>query len=197
MEQDVMRSLGALREVQSLLRFFKVLANESRLKMLGILASRECSVEELAALLQLKEPTVSHHLNKLKELNLVRMSPEGNTHLYQLDSEALQGISKEIFSPKQIASLAEDIEGEAWERKVLQNFLVDGRLKEIPASRKKRVVILKWLANQFEFGVKYPEIKVNTILKRYHEDCATLRRELIGYQLMQRESGTYWRVLNE
>ncbi|WP_289501500.1 metalloregulator ArsR/SmtB family transcription factor [Gloeocapsopsis sp. IPPAS B-1203] len=77
--------------MQSLLRFFKVLANESRLKMLGILASRECSVEELATLLQLKEPTVSHHLNKLKELNLVKMHPEGNTHLYQLDGEALQG----------------------------------------------------------------------------------------------------------
>lgn len=190
MEQDAMRSPLAL-------RFFKVLANESRLKILGILASRECSVEELATLLQLKEPTVSHHLNKLKELNLVKMRPEGNTHLYQLDSEALQGISKEIFSPKQIASLAEDIEGEAWERKVLQNFLVDGRLKEIPASRKKRVVILKWLVNQFETGVKYPEIEVNTILKRYHEDCATLRRELIGYQLMQRESSIYWRVLND
>ncbi|WP_041918636.1 DUF2087 domain-containing protein [Gloeocapsa sp. PCC 7428] len=188
MEQDIMRSL---------LRFFKVLADESRLKMLGILANRECSVEELAVLLQLKEPTVSHHLNKLKELQLVKMRAEGNTHLYQLDTEALQGISKEIFSPKQIASLAENIEGEAWERKVLQNFLVDGRLKEIPASRRKRVVILKWLVNQFETGVKYPEIKVNTILKRYHEDCATLRRELIGYQFMQRENSIYWRIPNE
>ncbi|AFZ31350.1 transcriptional regulator, ArsR family [Gloeocapsa sp. PCC 7428] len=183
--------------MRSLLRFFKVLADESRLKMLGILANRECSVEELAVLLQLKEPTVSHHLNKLKELQLVKMRAEGNTHLYQLDTEALQGISKEIFSPKQIASLAENIEGEAWERKVLQNFLVDGRLKEIPASRRKRVVILKWLVNQFETGVKYPEIKVNTILKRYHEDCATLRRELIGYQFMQRENSIYWRIPNE
>lgn len=183
--------------MRSLLRFFKVLADESRLKMLGILANRECSVEELAVLLQLKEPTVSHHLNKLKELQLVKMRAEGNTHLYHLDTKALQGISKEIFSPKQIASLAENIEGEAWERKVLQNFLVDGRLKEIPASRRKRVVILKWLANQFDTGVKYPEIKVNTILKRYHEDCATLRRELIGYQFMQRENSIYWRVSNE
>ena len=82
---------------QTLLNFFKVLANESRLKILGILATKECSVEELAALVQLKEPTVSHHLAKLKELNLVNMRPDGNTHLYQLDSEALQSISKEIF----------------------------------------------------------------------------------------------------
>ncbi|PPS40180.1 DUF2087 domain-containing protein [Chroococcidiopsis sp. TS-821] len=79
----------------------------------------------------------------------------------------------------------------------MQNFLVDGRLKEIPASRKKRVVIFKWLASQFKTRVKYPEIKVNTILKRFHEDCATLRRELIGYQFMQRENSIYWRVPNE
>ncbi len=94
--------------MQLLLRFFKVLADESRLGLLGILANQECSVEELAVLLQLKELTVSHHLNKLKELQLVKMSTEGNTHLYQLATEALQGISKEIFSPKQIATSRTD-----------------------------------------------------------------------------------------
>ncbi|MBD1836530.1 metalloregulator ArsR/SmtB family transcription factor [Cyanobacteria bacterium FACHB-472] len=181
-------------EFQTLLCFFKVLANESRLKILGILANRECSVEELAALVKLKEPTVSHHLGKLKELSLVNMRPEGNTHLYQLDSEALQGISKEIFTPENMASLVSDVEGEAWESKVLKNFFEGDRLKEIPASRKKRLVILKWLASQFESGVNYPEIQVNEIIKRYHPDCATLRRELIGYQLMQRENGVYWRL---
>ncbi len=66
------------------------------------------------------------------------------------------------------------------------------RLKEIPASRKKRLVILKWLASQSEVGVNYSELLVNEIIKRYHPECATLRRELIGYQLMQRENGVYW-----
>lgn len=183
-------------EFHTLLRFFKVLANESRLKIVGILANRECSVEELAALLKLKEPTVSHHLAKLKELHLVNMRPEGNTHLYQLNSETLQGMSKEIFTPNKIASLVNDeVEGEAWEHKVLKNFLEGDRLKEIPASRKKRLVILRWLVSQFELGVNYPERTVNEILKRYHPDCATLRRELIGYQLMQRENGVYLRLL--
>ncbi|MEW5859889.1 MAG: metalloregulator ArsR/SmtB family transcription factor [Cyanobacteriota bacterium] len=181
-------------EFQTLLRFFKVLADESRLKILGILANRECSVEELAAMLKLKEPTVSHHLGKLKELNLVNMRPDGNTHLYQLNSEALQDFSKEIFTPDNMASLVEDVEGEAWESKVLKNFFEGDVLKEIPASRKKRQVILKWLANQFEIGVNYPELQVNEIIKRHHPDCATLRRELIGYQLMQRENGVYWRL---
>ena len=188
-------------QFQTLLRFFKALADESRLKIVGILANHECSVEELAVLLQLKEPTVSHHLSKLKELNLVTMRPEGNSRFYQLDSEALQNISKEIFTPEKIASLIDDVDTEAWESKVLSNYLeldtnsIDEiqRLKEIPASRKKRLVVLKWLANKFEEGVQYQERTVNEILKRYHPDYATLRRELIGYQLMQRENGVYWR----
>ena len=48
-----------------ILNFFKALANENRLKLVGILSQVECSVEDLAARLELKEPTVSHHLMKL------------------------------------------------------------------------------------------------------------------------------------
>lgn len=191
-------------QFQTLLQFFKALADESRLKILGILANQECSVEELAALMQLKEPTVSHHLAKLRELNLVTMRPEGNSRIYQLDSEVLQSISKEIFTTEQLASLIEDVDTEAWESKVLKNYLeiehsstgIVQTLKEIPASRKKRLVILKWLANKFELEVHYSEREVNDLLKTYHPDYATLRRELIGYQLMQRENGVYWRLVN-
>jgi len=178
----------------TLLRFFKVLADSSRLKLVGILAQRECSVEELASLLQLKEPTVSHHLNKLKELHLVQMRPEGNTHLYQLNNEALQELNKAMFTPGQMATLVDEVNGGSWEDNVLKNFLEGERLKEIPASRKKRLVILKWLVRQFEPEVTYKERTVNEILQRSHPDCATLRRELIGYQMMQRENGLYWRL---
>ncbi|MBD2505665.1 DUF2087 domain-containing protein [Anabaena azotica] len=55
-------------------------------------------------------------------------------------------------------------------------------------------VILKWLANQFSVGVNYPESEVNAILKNYHPDCATLRRELIDNKLMQRSQGIYRRI---
>ncbi|MBW4567819.1 MAG: metalloregulator ArsR/SmtB family transcription factor [Tolypothrix carrinoi HA7290-LM1] len=182
-----------------LLRFFKALADDSRLKIVGILANQECSVEELAMLLHLKEATISHHLTKLNELKLVKMRFSGNTQLYKLDSKILQSISKEIFTSVEMDCLVEDGETQVWSNKVLKNYIASDRtnshprLKEIPASRKKRLVILKWLANNFEIKVNYPESKVNEILKRYHPDCATLRRELIGYQLMQRENSVYWR----
>ena len=181
-------------EFETLLRFFKVLANRSRLKILGLLADRERSVEELAALLDLKEPTVSHHLARLKELDLVGMRPEGNTHLYRLDEEALLEMNKNILTPERIAVLVEEVEFDAWERKVLGNFIVKGRLKEIPASRKKRLVILKWLVGRFEEGIEYPEKEINETVKRYHPDFATIRREFIINKLMAREKGLYWRI---
>lgn len=180
-------------EFQTLLNFFKTLANESRLKLIGILAQREYSVEELAAVLQLKEPTVSHHLSKLKELNLVKMRVDRNTHFYQLNQDALQELSKAIFTSTQITTVSKDVNLNAWEEKVLNSFVEHDRIKEIPASRKKRWVILKWLVNHFEFEQQYPERSLNEIIKRIHPDTATLRRELIGYHMMQRENGIYWR----
>lgn len=181
-------------DFHTLLRFFKVLANESRLKLVGALSQQEHSVEELAALIGLREPTISHHLNKLKELRLVEMCPEGNTHLYRLNLEALRELNKGMFIDDQIAILAAEVKPEAWEDKVLKNFLSGEILTEIPASRKKRIVILRWLARKFHLEVTYPESRVNEIIQRHHPDYATLRRELIGYRMMQRENGFYWRL---
>lgn len=180
-------------ELALILRYFKALADESRLRLLGVLASRECSVEELAELLALKGPTVSHHLAKLRELGLVRMRAEGNTHLYALEVTKLHELGKTLFATEAIASLADDVNAEAWERKVLEDFFEAERLKEIPASRKKREVVLRWLAERFQPGRRYPEREVNELIKRHHPDFATLRRELIGANLMQREAGEYWR----
>ena len=74
--------------------------------------------------------------------------------------------------------------------------LPDGRLKTIPAHRKKKEAILRYVVGVFEPDVRYSEKKVNVILGRFHEDTATLRRELAGYKLMAREGGggAYWRV---
>ena len=38
----------------------------------------------------------------------------------------------------------------------------------------------------------YSEKEVNEILKQYHEDYATLRRELIDMHFLDRKKGLYW-----
>jgi DNA-binding MarR family transcriptional regulator len=179
------------RDLNTLLQFFKALANESRLKLVGAIAQQERSVEELASILDLKEPTVSHHLSKLKELQLVNMRADGNTHYYRLDLDALQEMQKATLTATQAA---QPVKEEVWETKVLNTFVENDLIKEIPSSRKKRRIILKWLVQKFEFDRLYPEQELNGIIKPIHWDTATLRREMVGYNLMQRENSVYQRI---
>jgi hypothetical protein len=171
-------------ELQTLLRYLKTLADQTRLRLLGLIANERRSVEELAALLDLKPSTVSWHLARLREIGLVEMRADGNTHLYRMN--------RLLAAPERAAALG-DVEREAWERQVLRDFQ-QGRLKEIPAYRKKRRIILRWLAEQFEEGRQYPERELNERIQRYHPDTATLRRELVAEKLMARDHGVYWRT---
>ena len=178
-------------DLTTLLQFFKALANESRLKLVGAIAQHERSVEELASILDLKEPTVSHHLSKLKQLQLVHMRAEGNTHYYRLDLDALQAMQKATLTATQVA---QPIRSDLWETKVLSSFVEGDLIKEIPASRKKRIIILKWLVQKFEFDRLYPEQELNQIIKPIHSDTATLRREMVGYNMMTRDNRIYRRI---
>jgi len=180
-------------QIALMVQLLKAMADESRLRVLGLLATGERSVEELAELLGLRGPTVSHHLAKLREAGLISMRAEGSTHLYRLERARLLSLGQELFAPGAI-EVQPTADAEArWEGKVLASYVEGERLTEIPASRKKRAVILRWLSDRFEPGQRYPERQVNEILGRHHPDFATLRRELIGAGLLQRDSGVYWR----
>lgn len=174
-----------------LLQFFKTLAHESRLRLLGLLAAREHSVQELAEAVGLKEPTVSHHLAMLRETGLVRLRQDGNTHWYALEQKALARMARAILARDQLAALAET----PAEDRTVRNYLTqDGRLKAFPATLKKRRPILAWLARQFEEGRKYAETEVNELIERRHHDRETFRRELIGHRMLARKDGIYWRL---
>ena len=176
-----------------MLQFCKAMADESRLKIIGLLSTAEHSVQQLASILELKEPTVSHHLGMLKQLDLVRLRADGNFRWYRLNEEVLGQISRTVFSRDSIARLAISAGARDSERKILHNFVDGERLLEIPVSYKKRLVILKWLVGFFEPDISYTESQVNAILKLHHQDCATLRREMIGCGMMGRDKGIYRR----
>jgi|HubBroStandDraft_5_1064220.scaffolds.fasta_scaffold27962_4 predicted transcriptional regulator len=178
----------------ALLRFFKSLADESRLKIIGLLAATEHNVQDLAKLLKLKEPTVSHHLAILRDAGLVQMRTDGNTHWYRLDFEALRAVSRTVLTREKLASIASDLDADDWERTVLRNFMDGERIKDIPTARKKRWAILKWLAARLDADADYTENQLNQIIKRHHSDTASLRREMIGYHMLSRNKGIYRRL---
>lgn len=79
------------------------------------------------------------------------------------------------------------------EDRVVQNFLVDGRLRTMPSRREKRLVVLSHIARIFEPGVRYPEKDVDIALRAFHDDYVALRRYLVEEDLMSRENNVYWR----
>jgi hypothetical protein len=86
------------------------------------------------------------------------------------------------------------VSSQTWEERVLATFMERGRLTQIPAKRKKRLVVLRWLADHFRPAERYSEAQVNDLLRRYHEDVASLRRAMVDEELMQRSHGLYWRA---
>jgi len=182
---------------EELVTFFKALADKNRLKIVGLLAEKPYSVEELAALVGLKPPTVSHHLAKLVEAGLVKAHSESYYNVYQLDQAMLEARTRSMFSQQELSNVASEVDVDAYDNKVIKDYSRrDGSLKTLPSQRKKLEAILRYVVKAFEVGRRYSEKQVNETLARYHEDTATLRRELVGYGLMKRESGggEYWRV---
>jgi len=180
-----------------LLTFFKAMADANRLKIVGLLAEKPYSVEELAVLLKLKPSTVSHHLSRLAEAELVTARAESYYSVYQLDQAVLQEKARSMFSQTELSSVAAEVDADAYDNKVIRDYSKrDGSLKTLPAQRKKLEAILRYVVKSFNVGKRYSEKRVNEILAGYHEDTATLRRELVGYGLMQREGGggEYWRT---
>jgi hypothetical protein len=78
--------------------------------------------------------------------------------------------------------------------KVLGSFLdAHGRLHTIPTKHSKLLVVLDFLAQRFEPGLKYPEARVNEILGDFHPDYAALRRYLVENGFLDRADNVYWR----
>ncbi len=192
-----------------LLAFFKALADETRLKIVGVLAREACSGEQLAAIVGVKPATITHHLQKLSAAGLVRAEPQGHARIYHLQMEAIHALAERLLAEKAeapaapapewperpLAQAASDLDLEAYDHKVLKDFLRrDGSLKEIPAHYKKLQAVLRHIVGAFEPERHYSEKELNAILVRYHADTASLRRSLIDTKLMQRANGQYWRL---
>ena len=91
-------------------KFLKALSNEHRLMILCLLTENERSVSELEDALQLRQPTLSQQLARLRTDNLVNTRREGKLIYYSLASnEARQVVSLlyNLFCATDQASAAE------------------------------------------------------------------------------------------
>ena len=185
---------------EQLLTFFKALSDVNRLKIVGLLSQQELSVEQLAEMLGLRSSTISHHLSTLVKAGLVSARPESYYNIYRFEQETLETMSRRLLSHDTLPAVAADVDVAAYDKKVIQNYSnPDGSLKALPVQRKKLTAILNYIIEAFEKDRRYSEKEINQILERFHEDFASLRRELVDAGMLDRNKtgAEYWVISQE
>ena len=173
------------------LGLFKLLSDDTRLKILRALNEKEMYVELLAERLQLSAATVSFHMKKLLAAGLVDARREQYYTIYSIRREVFGvTLAALVFQDSQ-DQLAGQMREEMYRRKVLKSFMPDGYCKVMPAQVKKRLIIYEEIFRRFDASRTYTEKEVNAIISEVHEDYCTVRRSFIGMGWMSRQDGVY------
>lgn len=176
------------------IRLFKCLSDKSRLQILKSLAVEDMYVERLAERLGITAPTVSFHLKKLADAGAVTSYKSQYYMMYSLNREIFQTSILDILRQKSDEAEVQDQRDAQYRQKVIDTFFEYGKLKAIPAQRKKERIILEVIARAFEYDRIYSEREVNIIIADFYDDFCTIRRDMVGEKLMDRDTTGYWRV---
>ena len=176
------------------IRLFKCLSDKSRLQILKSLAIEDMYVERLAERLGITAPTVSFHLKKLADAGAVTSYKSQYYMMYSLKKEIFETRILDILREKSDEDAVQAQRDAEYRKRVLDTFFEYGKLKAIPAQRKKERIILDEIVKAFAFDRVYSEREVNIILADYYDDFCTLRRDMISEKLLDRDAGGYWRV---
>ncbi|MEH7095265.1 metalloregulator ArsR/SmtB family transcription factor [Neobacillus vireti] len=180
-------------QLNKIVEFHKALGDLTRIRIIALLQQGPLHGQAIAGKLGLKPPTITHHMAKLREVGLIKEKRDKNTIYFSLNTKILESSAKAILTAGTGGEASMEMSVTAEERAAIINnfFTKDGRLKNYPAQRKKKLVVLEHMVKGLQFGKVYPEKEINEYLKQFHEDYATLRRELIMCQYMYRENNQY------
>jgi DNA-binding transcriptional ArsR family regulator len=76
-------------------RLFSALGDETRIKIVKLLSEGEQNVDDLTRLLDLSQPTISHHLRVLRENGLVQSEKRGRSIYYSLVQPVEAGLDED------------------------------------------------------------------------------------------------------
>ena len=160
---------------------FKALGDESRLSIVRMLLEGESYVELIASRLELTSATVSHHLKKLEAAGLVECH---RTQFYMIYSIRREILGESLINL--IGTLPTIDDDTKYRQGIIESFFEYGRLKNLPAQRKKREVVLRYILEPLTEGKDYTEHEINAHIVKYNDDYCTIRREMISFGMMER-----------
>ncbi|NWF64922.1 MAG: DUF2087 domain-containing protein [Chloroflexi bacterium] len=177
--------------MNEMLAFVKAMSDPVRLQIIGLLSQGNATRGEIAEKLKLPPKDSLTHLGFLEFVGVISQ----NAGVYSLSDERLAVLAKEKLSETRPTFVPDEALDEKSKKALKAHLNPDGSIKQIPAPPKLQV-ILAYLIQFFEFDTIYSEKEVNTIIKRFNEDSAALRRDLVdaGMMARERDGSKYWRV---
>lgn len=88
--QEVSQQMPDPDELDELADLFKLFADRTRIAILWALSESEMCVCDLCALLDMKQPAVSHQLKTLKQARVVKARRQGKVIFYSLDDDHIR-----------------------------------------------------------------------------------------------------------
>ena len=175
-----------------MLDFLKAMSDADRLRIIGLLTQRPASRADIVTKLNLPLRDIVDHLAFLEFVGVLSRKDD----IYQLNESKLSTLARDNFA-KERPSYVPAPELDNNSKKVLKAYLnTDGSIRQIPNQPAKLKVILNYLIQAFPPDTNYIEKEVNQILRRFHEDTAGLRRDLVNAKMLDRisDGSRYWRV---
>jgi DNA-binding transcriptional ArsR family regulator len=93
---EALEAVDPLAAPQSVVRLHRALGDDTRLKILKLLAGRDLYLTEIAQQLELSKPTIKHHLALLRSAGLVTITESGTVVYYSLRRNRLDDASADI-----------------------------------------------------------------------------------------------------
>jgi hypothetical protein len=165
-----------------------LLADDDRRRVFAALVLGGSTLDEVRAATGLPSRRAGTALGRLVAGDLVVRSDRGE-HVLLGEAFRLAAVAAAPARPG--PDPTDDVPED--DARILRRYFRGGRLTQIPSQLSRRRVVLDRLAQEFDVGSRYTERQVNAILRRFHEDVASLRRFLVDEGFLDRAAGVYWR----
>lgn len=181
-------------------RMVKLLGDRGRLAMVGLMAVKPQTLEDLAKELpSTPRATLERNLKLLQEAEWI--SPEDNG-TYRLRMDALTTLRASVArvesSPTPDSASSPQLKtasssGETNQPVLHAFFDESGRLRRLPTQSRQRKIVLHHVAEHiFTLGRTYDEQDIDDLLQPLYEDVKNLRTALVSEGILENRNGRYW-----
>ncbi|NMA84316.1 MAG: DUF2087 domain-containing protein [Epulopiscium sp.] len=150
-------------------------------------------VELLSERLGLSTSTIFFHLKELMDADIVSCKKEQYYTIYSLNEEIFTMNLKDLVKDNRNEEVL-NLREEKYKERVIESFFKYNKLMNLSVQKKKKQIVLEKIIESFEWDRIYTEKEVNLRIADIHDDFCTIRRDLIGFNLMTRKGGEYKRI---